>query len=210
MDVANKAKEAADVANHARQAAEAAQHAREAAETANRARSVVAPIRNVSGTIHNTVLGPRTWIMRGGYRGYVVPNSFHFGFAFRPVFYFHGAYPCFSSYTMWNGSFTLLDPVPASFAADWYAANDLSIKAVDGGGYAAVSALYPGISLSIAASFFTCEHLALGESVSENGVVEDKTDVTANLDLPADNNQADDKQVPQQQVATCLLYTSGN
>ena len=203
VDVANRAKEAVDMASRARQAADAAQHAREASEAASRARSAVAPIHSVTAVMHNTVLGPRTWVMRGGYRGYVVPSSFHFGFAFRPVFFFKGAYPCFSSFTLWNGSFTLLDPVPASWPADWYATNDLSINAIDGGGYAATSARFPGVNLSIAASPFTCEHLALGVSVSENGVVEDKADMAedaANLDQPADN-QVEYKPVVQQRIA---------
>jgi hypothetical protein len=93
----------------------------------------------------------RTWVQRGGYGGYFIPQE-RFRVSFgrehwfrirtRPVIYM--GYPRFS----YGGfSFLLVDPWPESWAENWYDSDDVYIDY--DGGYYLYNRRYPGIALAI-------------------------------------------------------------
>jgi hypothetical protein len=93
----------------------------------------------------------RTWVQRGGYGGYYIPQdrfSLYFGrqhrfrLHSRPIIYM--GYPRFS----YGGfSFLLLDPWPEYWAENWYEADDLYIDYDDG--YYLYSPRSPSVRLAI-------------------------------------------------------------
>jgi hypothetical protein len=93
----------------------------------------------------------RTWVQRGGYGGYFIPQE-RFRASFgrehwfrihtRPVIYM--GYPRFA----YGGfSFLLVDPWPEYWAEDWYASDDVYIDYDDG--YYLYNRRYPGVALAI-------------------------------------------------------------
>jgi hypothetical protein len=95
----------------------------------------------------------RTWVQRGGYRGYRVPQS-RFVLYFGRPHRFHlssytvrivGAYPEFYADGYW---FTLLDPVPEYWDDDWYDVDYCTIVELDDG-YYLVNDSYPDVLLAV-------------------------------------------------------------
>ena len=89
----------------------------------------------------------RTWQQRGGYNGYRIPDnrfqvSFGASHAFRirsyPLVVF-GGYPSFQYGGFW---FSILDPWPESWDANWYDNDDVYIDNY-GGGYYLYNRRYP-------------------------------------------------------------------
>jgi hypothetical protein len=93
----------------------------------------------------------RTWLQRGGYGGYYIPQAsfgLHFGsqhwfrMGNRPTIYM--GYPRFS----YGGfSFLLVDPWPEYWAEDWYGTDDVYIDYDDG--YYLHNRRHPGVRLAI-------------------------------------------------------------
>jgi hypothetical protein len=96
----------------------------------------------------------RTWVQRGGYRGYRIPSS-RFSLYFGRPHRFHlssytvrvvGAYPQFYADGYW---FTLLDPVPEYWGPDWYDTDYVTIVQLDDGGYYLLDESYPDVLLAV-------------------------------------------------------------
>lgn len=94
----------------------------------------------------------RTWSQRGGYGGYYISQArfkLNFGsrhwfrLQSRPAMYM--GYPRFSHSGM---SFLLVDPWPASWADNWYAADNVYIGYEDG--YYLYNRRHPGVKLAVA------------------------------------------------------------
>ena len=95
----------------------------------------------------------RTWQQRGGYAGFRIPDDrfrgyFGSGHAFRiysqPLVIF-GGYPSFQYGGFW---FSLLDPWPEYWAADWYDRDDVYIDYA-GDGYYLYNRTYPQTRIAI-------------------------------------------------------------
>ncbi len=95
----------------------------------------------------------RTWQQRGGYNGYRIPGdrfrgSFGSGHAFRihsyPLVLF-GGYPSFQYGGFW---FSVLDPWPEYWGADWYDTDDVYID-YSGDGYYLYNRRYPQDRIAI-------------------------------------------------------------
>ncbi|MEN6536244.1 MAG: hypothetical protein ABFD89_21480 [Bryobacteraceae bacterium] len=93
----------------------------------------------------------RTWVQRGGYGGYYIPQAtfgLYFGrqhfFRLRSLPTFYMGYPRFS----YGGfSFLLLDPWPEYWEENWYDADDVYVDYDDG--YYLYNRRYPSVRLSI-------------------------------------------------------------
>jgi hypothetical protein len=81
----------------------------------------------------------RSWAQRGGYGGYYIPqNSFNLYFGSQHSFRFQAPPVMYLGYPRFEyegTSFLLLDPWPANWSQDWYAADDLYIDYGDDGYY---------------------------------------------------------------------------
>jgi len=93
----------------------------------------------------------RTWAQRGGYGGYFIPQStYNVSFGSQHFFRMQGepviymGYPRFSYGGFW---FLLVDPWPGSWAANWYATDDVYIDYADG--YYLCNRSYPSFRLAI-------------------------------------------------------------
>ena len=95
----------------------------------------------------------RTWVQRGGYRGYRVahpqfnryfgrPHRFHLSSYQVRIF---GGYPRFYSNGYW---ITILDPVPEYWGNDWYDTDYVTVVESDGG-YYLMNEAYPRNQISI-------------------------------------------------------------
>jgi hypothetical protein len=96
----------------------------------------------------------RTWAQRGGYGGYFIPQTtYNASFGSQHWFRMGGmpsmyeGYPRFSYGGFW---FLLVDPWPGSWAANWYADDDVYIDY--DGGYYLCNRSYPGFRLAITVS----------------------------------------------------------
>lgn len=95
----------------------------------------------------------RSWQQRGGYHGYRIPDARYqqyFGpshaFAIHSVpVELYGGYPRFQYGGLW---FSVMDPWPEYWAADWYDSDDVYIVYSDGGYYLA-DQRYPGVMLAV-------------------------------------------------------------
>ncbi len=95
----------------------------------------------------------RTWQQRGGYHGYRIPDaryqqyfgpSHAFGIYTVPV-ELYGGYPRFQYGGFW---FSVVDPWPEYWAADWYDTDSVYVVYTDGG-YYLVDQRYPGVMLAV-------------------------------------------------------------
>ena len=95
----------------------------------------------------------RTWQQRGGYDGYRIPDDhfrgyFGVGHAFRiysyPLVVF-GGYPSFQYGGFW---FSILDPWPEYWGANWYDTDDVYID-YSGDGYYLYNRRYPQDRIAI-------------------------------------------------------------
>jgi hypothetical protein len=98
----------------------------------------------------------RNWQQRGGYSGYRIPDDRYRGYfgrehGFRigglPFLVVEG-YPRFQYNGYW---FSLVDPYPGSWAANWYDTDDVYVDYVDNG-YYLYNRRYPGVGLAISIS----------------------------------------------------------
>jgi hypothetical protein len=98
----------------------------------------------------------RTWQQRGGYNGYRIPDdrfrgNFGQGHGFRIgrlPFLVVGGYPRFQYGGYW---FSLVDPYPGNWAANWYDTDDVYVAYADNG-YYLYNSRYPGVGLAISVS----------------------------------------------------------
>lgn len=99
----------------------------------------------------------RTWVARGGYHGYRIPEdrfraSFGRGHWFRiaraPIIVVNG-HPRFQYSGFW---FTLADPWPETWAPTWYRTDDVYVDYVNDG-YYLFDRQRPGISIAVNVSF---------------------------------------------------------
>ena len=95
----------------------------------------------------------RTWQQRGGYHGYRIPDDRYRQY-FGPSHVFaiytvpvvvYGGYPRFQYGGLW---FSVVDPWPEYWAADWYDTDDVYIVYTDGG-YYLINQRYPGVMLAV-------------------------------------------------------------
>jgi hypothetical protein len=95
----------------------------------------------------------RTWQQRGGYHGERIPQE-RYGQYFGPSHFFavytvpvvvYGGYPRFQYSGFW---FSVVDPWPEYWAADWYDTDDVYIVYTDDG-YYLVNRRYPGVMLAV-------------------------------------------------------------
>jgi hypothetical protein len=95
----------------------------------------------------------RTWVQRGGYVGYRVPEA-SFSVAFGPEHTFRigtvpvrveGAEPRFQVNGYWMA---VMDPWPESWPEGWYDSDDLFVR-YENGGYYLYNTKYPGIGLAL-------------------------------------------------------------
>jgi hypothetical protein len=209
-DAAQKAKQIADAAQKAKQAADMVNKARQVQDLGNRAkqvqdlgkqieqpqpllrgnpvRGVPRPIRPEPRPLHDVLRQSkdwpnehRSWVQRGGYRGYHIPNDWfnsRFGPAhsFRPNFTVAGNNPCFD---FGGYSFQLVDPVPPGYADNWNQTDDVTINEDNGaGGYYLQNAKYPdgqlpSFLMSLTASDLPCSRLSLGFTVATDGSIKE-------------------------------------
>lgn len=95
----------------------------------------------------------RSWQQRGGYHGYRIPDARYqqyFGPSHAFALYsvpveLYGGYPRFQYGGFW---FSVVDPWPEYWAADWYDSDDVYIVYTDGGYYLA-DQRYPGVLLAV-------------------------------------------------------------
>jgi hypothetical protein len=98
----------------------------------------------------------RTWQQRGGYNGYRIPEDrfrgyFGQGHGFRIAglpFLVVGGYPRFQYDGYW---FSMVDPYPGNWAANWYDTDDVYVGYVNNG-YYLYNRRYPGVGLAISVS----------------------------------------------------------
>ena len=95
----------------------------------------------------------KTWKMRGGYRGYVIPRDrFVVYFGPRHVFRVH-RYPVVivagRPRFHYNGFYvTLVDPWPEYWAPNWYETDDVYVDYVDDG-YYMFNRRHPGVAITV-------------------------------------------------------------
>ena len=97
----------------------------------------------------------RTWLQRGGYGGYYIPEP-HFRLYFGSTHFFRirqrpiivVGYPRFRYHDYW---FMLVDPWPESWASDWYLTDDVYIDYDDG--YYLYNRRHPGIAVAVSVVF---------------------------------------------------------
>ena len=97
----------------------------------------------------------RTWVERGGYGGYYIPqdqfrlrfgNQHWFRIHTRPSIY--GGYPRFQYGGFW---FTLVDPWPEFWSETWYSNDDVYLDYNDG--YYLYNRRHPGFGIAVTVSF---------------------------------------------------------
>ena len=95
----------------------------------------------------------RTWQQRGGYRGYRIPHdrfAVYFGREHRfrvhtlPIVVFEGR-PRFQCHGFW---FTLIDPWPEYWSANWYETDDVYVDYVHDG-YYMYNSRHPGVAIAV-------------------------------------------------------------
>ncbi len=95
----------------------------------------------------------RSWQQRGGYHGYRIPHERYVAYFGRPhrfrmhtlpVVVYQG-HPRFRCNGFW---FTVIDPWPEYWAADWYSTDDVYIEYVHDG-YYMYNARHPGVAIAI-------------------------------------------------------------
>lgn len=98
----------------------------------------------------------RNWQQRGGYNGYRIPDNryrgyFGRGHGFRIgglPFLVVGGYPRFQYEGYW---FSMIDPYPGYWTANWYDTDDVYVDYVDNG-YYLYNRRYPGVGIAISIS----------------------------------------------------------
>lgn len=98
----------------------------------------------------------RSWQQRGGYNGFRIPDDryrgyFGQGHGFRIgglPFLVVGGYPRFQYEGYW---FSMVDPYPGNWAANWYDTDDVYVDYVDNG-YYLYNRRYPGVGIAISIS----------------------------------------------------------
>jgi hypothetical protein len=222
MDAAQNAKRAVDAAQNVKRATEAVQNVRRAGEASQKVgevgRRLNAPItrqnivgdhgpikpvktlRDVMPRSSNFAAEHRTWVQRGGYAGFHIPNGRFQSFAgvdhpFRIDLVMGANHGCFS---FGGFGFAIVDPVPSVWADNWNETDDVTVSEDDAnGGYYLSDNTYPGVSVSLSALQFGCSHFAVGFSVGDNGAVVDESA----SDQPQDQAQDQPQDQPQQEVA---------
>ena len=99
----------------------------------------------------------RDWRRRGGYHGYLIPDSYyrvHYGRAhwfriYSLPFLVVSGYPRFQYGGYW---FVILDPIPEYWGPDWYETDDCYIEYTDGG-YYLFDHRYPRYAVAVSISF---------------------------------------------------------
>lgn len=92
----------------------------------------------------------RTWVQRGGYRGYFIPHD-RFILYFGPRHYFRISRPViylgYPRFVYRETSFIFVDPYPAEWGDGWYDSDDVYVDYTDG--YYLYNRRHPGISIAI-------------------------------------------------------------
>jgi hypothetical protein len=95
----------------------------------------------------------RTWGQRGGYNGYRIPDTYFSGYYGRShgfriyslPFELVGGFPRFQYGGYW---FSVVDPWPGDWAADWYETDDVYVDYVNDG-YYMYDTRYPGVAIAV-------------------------------------------------------------
>ncbi len=95
----------------------------------------------------------RTWVQRGGYHGYRIPHERYVMYCGpRHLFRVHtlpvvvvGGYPRFHYNGFW---FSLVDPWPEFWGANWYETDDVYVEYVNDG-YYLYNHRHPGVAIAI-------------------------------------------------------------
>lgn len=98
----------------------------------------------------------RTWQQRGGYHGYRIPDNRYNGYfgqghgfvIFGQPYMVVGGFPRFQYSGYW---FSLVDPWPSTWAANWYETDNVYVVYADNG-YYMYNQSYPGVGIAISVS----------------------------------------------------------
>ena len=98
----------------------------------------------------------RTWQQRGGYHGYRIPDNRYNGYfgqghgfvIFSQPYMVVGGFPRFQYSGYW---FSLVDPWPSTWAANWYETDNVYVVYADNG-YYMYNQSYPGVGIAISVS----------------------------------------------------------
>jgi DNA mismatch repair ATPase MutL len=105
---------------------------------------------------HNWQSDHRTWQQRGGYNGYRIPDNRYNGYfgqghgfvIFNQPYMVVGGFPRFQYSGYW---FSLVDPWPATWTANWYQTDNVYVVYADNG-YYMYNQRYPGVGIAISVS----------------------------------------------------------
>ena len=111
----------------------------------------------VQSRAHSWASDHRTWVQRGGYNGYRIPDDRfrayfghdHFFRIYGLPLVFVGGYPRFQYDGYW---ITFVDPWPDTWPPDWYQTDDVYLDYTDDG-YYLYDRARPGIGIAVTVSF---------------------------------------------------------